>query len=128
MNTEEWMGFILLAAAIVAVTFSQHLTARGHDRGTLHRRDARGLLLGRTRYLTEDAAWEAGNAAARPLMTWIIRLGIAGLALAVAALFFWPGLARWLAAGTLTLQVALWVINTVRLVRASGGMVDSLGR
>lgn len=128
MNTEDWMGFILLAASIVAVTFSQHLMARGHDRGTLHRRDAVAPGLGRTRYLNDDEAWEAGNAAARPLMTWIITVGIAGLVLAAATLFFWPGLARWLVAGTLGLQVALLVINTVRIVRASGGMVDSLGR
>lgn len=126
MNTEDWMGFILLAASILAVTFSQVLTARGHDRGTLHRRDARRLLLGRTRYLNDDDAWETGNAAARPLMTWIIRVGIVGLVLGVATVFLSPGLAWWLIVGTLALQVALLVINTVRTVRASGGMVDSL--
>ncbi len=126
MTTEDWMGIILLATAIVAVTFSQYLLASGHDRGTLSRRDARGLLLGRTKYLNDDEAWELGNAAARPLRTWIIRVGIAGLALGVAALFLWPGLAWWFIVGTLGLQVALMLINTVRTVRASGGMRDPL--
>lgn len=126
MNTEYWMGFLLLAAAVVAVSFSQFLMARGHDRGTLHRRDAVAPGLGRTRYLNDDEAWEAGNAAARPLMGWIIGVGVAGLLLAAAAVFFWPSLARWLVTGTLALQVVLLVLNTVRSVRASGGMVDSL--
>lgn len=118
------MGFILLAAAIIAVSFSQWMMARSHDAGTLHRRDARGLLLGRTKYLNDDVAWEIGNRVARPMQSWIFGVGVAGLILAAAAAFFWPGLAWWLVLGTLGLQILLLLLNTVRMVRASGGMQD----
>ena len=82
--------------------------------------------MGRTKYLNDDEAWEIGNTAARPLRTWIIRVGVVGLILGVAAVFLWPGVAWWLIVATLSLQVVLLVLNTVRAVRASGGMVDSL--
>lgn len=118
------MGVILLAATIIAVSFSQWMMARAHDQGTLHRRDARGLLLGRTKYLNDDVAWEIGNRVARPLQSWIMGIGVAGLILAAAAAFFWPAVAFWMLVGTAVLQVALLLLNTVRMVRASGGMQD----
>lgn len=124
MTTDDLVGIILFAAVVAVLSFSQWMKARGHDEGTLSRRDVRAPGLGRTKYLNDDEAWQLGNATARPLWTWVAWVGVAGLVLMVATLFFWQSAAWWVIVGTFALQVVLMAYNTYRMVRASGGMQD----